>query len=101
MCWGILLRSPRCRRAPPRTGYLPRAIGYVKTHDKTYLPSAQNAVVSQLEPGQRTPVFLIGRRWNRYAWYLRLPVESGVPWAGIVRCEASPDLELVTAVELA
>jgi len=49
-------------------------------------------VVPQLQPGQRTPVFLIGdggfRRWS---WYVRLPGDTSHGWAGVVRCELSPD----------
>jgi len=82
-------------------GHLPRTIGYIKTHHIAYLPPAQSAVVSSLAPGQRTPVFLMGTSWRRHAWYVRLPVHSLTPWAGIVRCEASADLDPAEAAELA
>lgn len=72
--------------------HLPRALGYIKTHRAEYLPAHLNAVVGQLQPGQRTPVFLLGTGWDRHAWYLRLPTGSRAPWAGVVRIECSADL---------
>jgi hypothetical protein len=81
--------------------HLPNAIGYIKTHHTAYLPPPQNEVVSALAPGQRTPVFTMGTSWSRHAWYLRLPVESQVPWAGVVRCECTSDLRRDDAVALA
>jgi len=81
--------------------HLPNAIGYIKTHHTAYLPPPQNAVVAALAPGQRTPVFTMGTSWSRHAWYLRLPVASGAPWAGVVRCECSSDLRREAAITLA
>lgn len=71
---------------------VPRAIGYVKSHRAPYLPAELNAVVTGLEPGERSPLFLISTTWTRFSWYLRLPGGRGHPWSGIVRCEANPDL---------
>ncbi|SDK21524.1 hypothetical protein [Nonomuraea jiangxiensis] len=81
--------------------HLPRTVGYIKTHHTAYLPSPQSAVVAALGPGQRTPVFLMGTSWRRHAWYLRLPVQSSAPWAGIARCEASADLDAGEVARLA
>jgi hypothetical protein len=81
--------------------HLPRTVGYIKTHHTAYLPAPQAATVSQLRPGERTPVFLMGTSWRRHAWYVRLPAPSGMPWAGVVRCEASADLHLDALVRLA
>ena len=67
---------------------IPGAIGYVKSHRAKYLSAGPHGVVSRLEPGQRTPVFLIQTKWTRYSWYMRLSEAAGHPWAGIVRCEA-------------
>lgn len=67
---------------------IPGAIGYVKSHRVQYLSTGPRAVVAALEPGQRTPVFLIQTKWTRYSWYIRLSEAKGHPWAGIVRCEA-------------
>lgn len=81
---------------------LERTVGYIKSHQALYLPAELNAVVSQLRPGQRTPVFHMGgSTWDRHSWYLRLPGGADTPWAGIVRLEAAPDLSLTAIVELA
>lgn len=82
-------------------GALPRALGYIKTHQSTYLPPELNVLVSRLRTGERTPVFRIGSRWDSHTWYLRLPARSGSPWAGIVRVEASADLPSASVINLA
>jgi hypothetical protein len=74
--------------------HLPRTIGYIKTHHKAYLSGPPAAIVGALAPGQRSPAFLMGTSWRRYAWYLRLPTRSIAPWAGIVRCEAGTNLPI-------
>lgn len=81
--------------------HLDRAVGYVKTHHTAYLPSEQAKVVTALAAGQRSPLFLMGTSWSRHAWYLRLPTRSPAPWAGVVRCEASPDLTVPDVAQLA
>jgi hypothetical protein len=81
--------------------HLPRALGYIKSHRSIYLDPGQNALVSQLKPGQRTPVFLMGTSWERHTWYLRLPGAAGAPWAGIVRVECPADLPVPQVIELA
>lgn len=85
--------------------HLPRALGLVKTHARTYLPPPLNAVVAQLGPAQRTPVFRLeqpesDRALHRHTWYLRLPCPPGAPWAGVVRVECGGELppELVVAL---
>lgn len=80
---------------------LPGAIGYVKTHHVQYLPDSVAGVVTRLEPGQRTPLFIATTSWSRYSWYVRLPGAAGHPWAGVVRCEASGDLSVADAARLA
>jgi hypothetical protein len=80
---------------------LPRAIGYIKTHQAAYLPPAQVPVVEALSAGQRTPIFTVGSHWIRHTWYLRLPGPMAHPWAGVVRCECSADLTPTAAVRLA
>jgi hypothetical protein len=81
--------------------HLPRALGYIKSHRTTYLPPELNAMVGTLEPGQRTPVFLMGTSWDRHSWYLRLPGTPGAPWAGIVRVECAADLPKDEVIRLA
>jgi len=70
------------------------ALGYVKTHQRSYLPADLAKVVSQLRPGERTPIFLTETRLNRYSWYLKLPGGEGHSWSGVVRCEALAEGEL-------
>lgn len=84
-----------------RTG-LDHAVGYVKTHHVAYLPTTVRETVPLLDAGQRTPVFLIGdggfRRWS---WYVRLPGDRSHGWAGVVRCEVSPDRTTDSVVAIA
>ena len=81
--------------------HLPRALGYIKSHDATYLPPELNGLVGALAPGQRTPAFHIGTKWERHSWYLRLPGPAGAPWSGVVRIECPPDLEVSEVTRLA
>jgi hypothetical protein len=81
--------------------HVANGIGYVKTHHVAYLPPIVEGVVALLSPGERTPLFLTTTSWSRYSWYLRLPGPIGHPWAGVVRCEASADLEPAAAAALA
>jgi hypothetical protein len=81
--------------------HLPHAIGYVKTHHRSYLPDRLTAVVTGLQAGERSPVFLLGTSWRRHTWYLRLPAPPGSAWNGIVRVECAADLETSEAVALA
>jgi hypothetical protein len=80
---------------------LPRAIGYIKTQHSQYLDARHMAVVAGLRGGERSPVFALGTAWGGYSWYLRLPVVSPAPWAGIVRVECSPELDPTEAIRLA
>jgi hypothetical protein len=80
---------------------LPRAVGYIKTHHRQYLPAHLNPLVSALAAGQRTPVFRISSSWDRHSWYLRLPTDAAAPWAGIVRAECPADLPAAEAIALA
>lgn len=79
-------------------------VGYIKSHRAPYLSPATQPVVGRLEPGERTPLFLIGMGGNypRYSWYQRLArVNGGHSWTGIVRCEVSSHVELATAQRVA
>jgi hypothetical protein len=77
------------------------AVGCVKSHRVTYLPPEQNAVVAELAPAQRTPLFTIAG-YNRYSWYVRLAMLiGGHSWTGIVRCEASGVHTLADVVTMA
>ena len=83
-----------------KRGQLARVVGMVKTHRSRYLEPALHALVAELGPAERTPVFRLGADWPRCSWYLRLPCRPGAPWAGVVRVEC-PDLAPAAAVELA
>jgi hypothetical protein len=76
-------------------------VGYIKSHRVTYLAPEHNAVIGQLAPGQRTPLFTIAD-YRRYSWYVRLAMlQGGHSWTGIVRCEVSGQLPRPEAVGLA
>jgi hypothetical protein len=81
--------------------HLERALGYIKSHHKTYLPPELNAIVGGLAPGQRTPAFLMGTSWDRHSWYLRLPGPKGAPWSGVVRVECAAALPVAEVTKLA
>jgi hypothetical protein len=81
--------------------HVPGVVGYVKTHHVRYLDPGHEEVLTALRAGQRTPLFHLGGAFPRWSWYLRLPYGAGHPWAGVVRCEAPPDLDVATAVALA
>lgn len=87
----------------PLTGRqdIPNAVGYVKSHHRSYLPSNLEPVVAQLAPGERTPVFVTQTSWSRFSWYLRLAAADGHPWAGVARCEVSAEIPAAQAIELA
>lgn len=76
-------------------------VGYVKTHHVHYLPDDLRATVARLDPGQRTPLFLLGGRQTRYSWYLRLPGARAHPLAAVVRCEIPARGEVGRAAERA
>lgn len=81
---------------------VPNAIGFIKSHRRRYLEDEHQAVVHVLPAGTRSPVFLVStaiRSW--YSWYLRLPGGSGHPMAGVVRCEASNQLDVPQVIALA
>jgi hypothetical protein len=80
---------------------LPRAVGYIKTQQKQYLPESLIGVVSALRPSQRTPVFRIAGVYERLTWYLKLPHGGSSPWAGVVRVECSAELPEHEAITLA
>jgi hypothetical protein len=80
----LVLDGPLSGRAS-----IPQEIGYIKSHRQNYLPDSCRQVVASLEPGQRTPLFLVHKAWSLYSWYLRLPGGQGHAWAGVARCEVA------------
>ena len=81
-----------------------RVTGVIKRIFLTYLDGEHMALVSHLEAGERTPVFLIrDGKYDRFAWFQRLapqrPLEHGM--SGIVRLEVRASLGIDVAVEIA
>jgi hypothetical protein len=65
-------------------------VGFVKRLLRNYLDPSAHALLPRLELGERTPLFLIGGREPRYAWYVRIArgrrIESAL--TGVARLEA-------------
>jgi hypothetical protein len=98
----VLVDGPLSLRDPTRAP----VVGVVKRFARRYLEDEQEALVSKLGTGERTPVFgleLPDQAVERYAWYLRL-VPLRAPWhdhAGVVRCEVPAGIGVDDAVRLA
>ncbi len=79
-------------------------VGIAKRMVRTYLEGEPAALLPRLMPGERTPLFALGRQvLDRFAWYQRL-IELREPWhelSGIVRCEVRMALGIARARELA
>lgn len=79
-------------------------VGYIKSHQKTYLSPEHAPVALGLEPGQRSPIFGFGMSSHRprFSWYTRIAAAPHQhPWAAIARCEVSSTIGLDRAVGLA
>lgn len=78
-------------------------VGFVKRLMSTYLEAEAARLLPSLDPGERTPLFLIPGNVRRYSWYLRLAwgraIESAL--TGIVRLETSAELPVGEAFGLA
>ena len=48
---------------------------YIKTLHRSYGPSIVLETAARLQPGERTPVFMVGDRFVRFSWFVRLPVD--------------------------
>jgi len=86
------------------SGVKHQTIGVIKRLYQPYIPGPQFALLSQLQLGERTPVFAIrDGKYDRYAWYLRLarprPMDYGV--AGVVRLEVRSGIGVEKAIDLA
>lgn len=63
-------------------------VGYMKTLQRSYLPAENARLLWQLQPGERTPLFSVGRGSFRYwSWYLRSGRVGQGSLHGIVRLE--------------
>ena len=87
---------------------LPTAVivGYVKRMQRGYLGPPEVALLAQLGPGERTPVFAIlndGRHRARYSWYVRLAPAAPFAhaFAGVARLEVSESIGIADAVRIA
>ena len=77
-------------------------VGYIKSHQKTYLSPGHAPVALALACGERTPIFGFGRIRPRYSWYTRIAAAPNQhPWAAIARCEVSTTVGLQRAIGLA
>lgn len=76
------------------------AVGYVKREHVEYLPAQLWDVKYGLAVGRRTPVFLTTTDWSRFSWYVRLANGGGAA-EGLVRCEVTADMDVVSVVRLA
>ncbi len=83
----ILLDGPLRGQASQR-----RVLGYVKSQRTQYLRGAQAALLSELQPGERTPLMRLHYRYqaSRLSWYVRLasPRPYQDPRSGLIRLEA-------------
>ncbi|GEM82175.1 DNA double-strand break repair nuclease NurA [Meiothermus hypogaeus] len=85
-----------------------RILGYTKTQAATYLGPEEQALLHNLEPHQRTPIFSIPgyalrRPLDVFSWYVRLPLEPSAPFysgAALLRVE-TPTSEPAEASKLA
>lgn len=90
-----------------RSASYQNVLGYVKTTRRERLPSSHHWVLDALEPGQRTPVYLVaaGDRslGDRLEWVIRpRPPALGVdPRQGLVRVQANSALSIAEARTLA
>ena len=82
--------------------HLPGQVGMVKTHHVDYLTDRPARVLHTLRTGQRTPVFAIAGAFERWSWYVGLDAGgTGVPMAGVVRCEVGGRSRLADAIAVA
>lgn len=85
-----------------------RLLGYTKTQAATYLGPEQQALLYDLEPYQRSPIFQIPgyalrRPVDVFSWYVRLPLEPNSTFysgAALLRIE-TPTEEPYEAITLA
>lgn len=83
-------------------------LGYTKTQAATYLGPEEQALLHDLKPHQRTPIFSIPgyalrRPLDVFSWYVRLPLEPSIPFysgAVLLRVE-TPTPEPAEASKLA
>lgn len=82
------------------------AVGVIKRHRRLYLDGGALECLWQLQPGQRTPIFLMETEkppTRRYSWYQRVASAGPAadPLAGVLRLETWADLGPEAAGRLA
>lgn len=97
------------RDGPLSYSSLPLTLGYIKTMHKNYLSAKYATLLWELQPGERTPIFEIKDKHQRFwSWYLK----SGNSQTnnqrlgyhdlhGVVRLELSSDIPLEIAQKIA
>lgn len=65
------------------------AVGFVKRIVRQYLPPSHEGLLATVPAGARTPLFALGGRFARYAWFVRLaaPRRGDADTSGLVRME--------------
>ena len=79
-------------------------VGFIKSHRVPYLSAERAVTIGDLESGERTPMFLIGKggTYERYSWYFRIAHRNGGhSWTGVARGEVSAALDLARAAKIA
>ncbi len=79
-------------------------VGIIKRLHQPYIPSSKFALLSKLQPGERTPIFaILDGKYDRYAWYLRLAEPRALDYgvAGIIRLEVRTSVGIEEAVKSA
>ncbi len=79
------------------------AVGYVKRILQLYLPESHYGILTSLPAGARTPLFALGGRFARYAWFVRLaaPRRGDAETSGLVRMEVAQGVGVDRARALA
>jgi hypothetical protein len=78
-------------------------VGLIKRQSRAYLPPDRTPILRRLRAGERTPLFGISERLDRYSWYTRLAVGRPIDGAlaGIVRLEIAASVGLMAARQIA
>jgi hypothetical protein len=82
-----------------------RAVGYIKSIHRLYLPPERLSFLGALAPGSRTPLFAVrsSQRVARYSWFMRLaqPAPGESSYAGLARLEVAQTVGVAEARTLA
>jgi hypothetical protein len=88
----VVVDGPLTFEAPERG----RAVGYIKSLHKLYLPADRVTLLRTLPVGGRTPMFVLrsSQKVTRYSWFLRLaaPATGESDLGGLVRLEVAQEV---------